>query len=80
MSEVCHDVLIEPHLQPITAEMLAGASANTEDGARLDIAANGFWGGQFERTYFDVKVFNPHAPMNRQQSLASTYRKHKKSK
>ena len=39
--------------------MLNGASANTDDGAWLDIAANGFWGGKFERAYFDVRVFNP---------------------
>ena len=56
MSEVYHDVCIEPTLQPITGEALSGASAITEDGARLDVAANGFWGGRF-----DVKVFNPHA-------------------
>ena len=42
MSEVCHDVCIEPTLQPITGEALSGASAITEDGTRLDVAANGF--------------------------------------
>ena len=49
-------------------------------GARLDIAANGVWGGTFERTYFDVRVFNPHAPSNRQTNLQSVYRKHEKIK
>ena len=73
MSEVCHDVCIEPTLQPITGEALSGASAITEDGARLDVAANGFWGGRFERAFFDV--FNPHAPSNRH-PLSSCYRKH----
>ncbi len=55
----------------ITNETLRGASAIKEDGARLDIAANGFWGGRFERAYryFDVRIFNPHAPSNRQQSI-----------
>lgn len=80
LSEVCTDVCIEPNLQPLTGETLDGASANTEDGARLDIAANGFWGGRYERTYFDVRVFNPLAPSNRQQSLAATYRKHERAK
>ena len=56
--------------------MGGGDSPITEDGARLDIAPNGFWGGRYARAYFDVKVFNPHAPSNRQQSLASTYRRH----
>ena len=48
MSEVYHDVCIEPTLQPITGDALSGASAITEDGARLDVAANGFWGGHFD--------------------------------
>ena len=80
LSEVCNDVCIEPTLQPITGEALRGATAISEDGARLDIAANGFWGGRFERAYFDVRIFNPHAPSNRQQSLASTYKKHERMK
>ena len=80
MSEVCSDVCLEPNLQPITNETLRGASAITEDGARLDIAANGFWGGRFEKAYFDVRIFNPHAPSNRQQCLAGTYRKHERIK
>ena len=73
--EVCNDVCIEPDLQPITGETLAGATSNAQDGARLDIAANGFWGGRFERTYFDVRIFNPYAPSHRQSSLSSCYRK-----
>ena len=44
MTEVCHDVCIEPHLQPLTGEALGGASAISTDGARLDVAAGGFWG------------------------------------
>ena len=75
LTQVCNDVRIEPELQPITGESLTGASSNVQDGARLDIAANGFWGGRFERTYFDVRVFNPYAPSNRQSSLSSCYRK-----
>ena len=61
MTEVCHD---EPTLQPITGEVLSNATTICDDGARLDIAANGFWGG--ERAFFDVRVFNPYAPSNRQ--------------
>ena len=49
-------VCIEPDLQPIDGEVLTGSSSNTQDGARLDIAANGFWGGRFERTFFVVRV------------------------
>ena len=57
LTEVCHDVRVEPDLQPVTGEMMTGSTSNTNDGARLDIAVNGFWGGRFEKTYMDVRVF-----------------------
>ena len=79
MAEVCHNVCIEPTLQPVTGELLSGASAITDDGARLDIAASGFWGGRYERAFFDVRIFNPHAPSNRQ-SISTCYRKHENLK
>ena len=79
MTEVCHDVCVEPTLQPITGEVLSNATAISDDGARLDIAANGFWGGRSERAFFDVRVFNPHAPSNRQ-PLPTCYRKHENQK
>ena len=44
-------------------------SASTEDQARLDVVASGVWGGRFERTFLDVRVFNPNAPSNRTSSL-----------
>ena len=59
---------------------LHGATSIKEDGARLDIAANGFCRGRYERAFFDVRVFNQHAPSNRQQSLPQTYRKHERAK
>lgn len=77
LTEVCNDVCTEPDLQPIGGDMLTGSSSNSQDGARLDIAANGFWGGRFERTFFDVRVFNPHAPSNRH---SHCYRKHEQEK
>ena len=43
-SEMCNNVPIEPHLQPGFGELLFGATANSQDGARLDVAANGLWG------------------------------------
>ncbi len=36
-----HDVRIEPDLQPLTGETLSFSTSNSQDGARLDIAANG---------------------------------------
>ena len=37
-------------------------TANGEDNARLDVAADGFWGISGQRAFFDVRVFNPMAP------------------
>ena len=54
LSEVCHEVGIEPHLQPLSGEHMNLLTANTDDSAHLDIAADGVWGSRFERGYFDV--------------------------
>ena len=40
-------------------EIFSAMSANMEDGAQSDITADGFWGGRFEWTFFDVRVFMP---------------------
>ena len=80
LTEVCHDVLVEPDLQPLSGEVLARASSIRTDGARLDIAVNGLWGGRFERSFLDVRVFNPHAPSNRNSTISSCYRKHELEK
>ena len=54
--------------------------ANIQDGARLIIVASGFWGGRFERTYYDVRVFNPFAPSNQHSQPESVYRRHENLK
>ena len=54
LTEVCHGVTTEPHLQPLSGESLTHRSANTEDGARLDVAMYGFWGGRFEKAFVDA--------------------------
>ena len=48
-------------IQPLTGEQLVYTTTNTQDGTRLGIVANGMWGGGYEKTYFDVRFFNPHA-------------------
>ena len=82
LTEVCNDVKIEPDLQEITTETFNGRSANTTEGARLDIAASGFWVGEGrrERVFMDVRVFNPFAPSNRQSNLDKCFLKHEKEK
>ena len=70
LTEVCHYVQVEPHLQPITGEIRSSSSAIMQDSVCLDIEASGLWGGRFEHTFFDVRVFNPHAASNRECQLS----------
>ncbi len=48
--------------------------------ARLDVTANGFWDVRYEKTFVDVRVFNPYAPSNRNTTLTQCYRKHEMEK
>ena len=75
LTEVCHNVATEPLMQPLTGETLTLRSANTENGARLDIRAGGFW-NRSQDAFFDVRVFHPNAPSNRSTNISSAYRKH----
>ena len=58
LSEVCHNVATEPHLQPLSGETFTHRSANVNAEARLDIKARGFWNST-QDAYFDVRVFTP---------------------
>ena len=80
LKRVATNVAVEPHLQPLTGEQLRLLTAITDDNARLDVSANGVWGGRFERTFIDVRVFNPYAPSNQFSSLPATYVRHEKAK
>ena len=53
-------------------------TANSDSNAQLYIAVNGFWGGRFDHSYFDIKVFNPGAPSNYPFKFA--YRRHEREK
>ena len=71
---------IKPHLQLLTGKVISHNSAITDDGARLDVAVYGFWGGRFEKAFVDVRVFNPCAQSNHWSPLASVYRRHEQEK
>ena len=79
LSEVCNDICTEPHLQPISGEYLSATSANTQEGACLDIGY-GVVTSSIHTLYFDVRVFNPHAPSNRHTTPSACYRKHENLK
>ena len=56
------------------------AEPTTDDEARLDIKAAGFWGDGCEEAFFDVRVFNPFAASYRTLSVPALYRRHEREK
>ena len=80
MSTVCSDVTTEPQLQPLSGEQLSLLSANSDGNARLDVAATNFWSSNNQRSFFDIRVFNPLASSNRASSANSVYQKHEREK
>ena len=80
LSEVCHNVAIEPVLQPLSGESFHYATANVDDEARLDVSAHGFWGSRHQKAFFDVRIFNPTAPSYRNTAVSSLYRRFERDK
>ena len=79
LSEVCHSVSVEPHLQPLSGETIAHNSANIDNNSRLDVSVvSGL--ADLKEHFFDVRVFNPCARSNGQATLQSTYRYHEQEK
>ena len=71
--KVCSNVSTEPPLQPLADEHLSYRSASGEDGARLDVAADGFWGIAGQRSVFQCLVFKPMAPAQQSLPLNACY-------
>ena len=80
LTETCRNVGIEPTLQPLGDEHLRHRTAIREDGARLDIVAENFWGRDRQNAFFDVRVFNPYAQSHRSSTLAQCYRRNEQEK
>ena len=75
LTEVCSQVCTEPELQPVhNPDEFHLSTSNTQEGARMDIAMNGFCGSRSERCFIDVSVFDPLAPSNSSSSLSSILR------
>ena len=80
LTETCHNVGIEPPLQSISDEHFRHKTADSENGARLDIAADNFWGNDRQRAFFDIRVFNQHAPSYRNKSPMQCYKLNEQEK
>ena len=75
---VCHDVQIEPVLQPVTGEELARGTNQAPD-ARLDVHCRGFWERQ-RAAFFDIRVCHPNAESYRDLSPKQIHRIHENEK
>lgn len=58
--EIRPDVEVEPHLQPLTGEVLKYKSANRSPDARSDLRVGSFW-SRCQQAFFDMRVFYPFA-------------------
>ena len=79
VTEVCHNVAIEPLLQPLSGELFSHRSANTQPNTHQDICARGFWSAG-QDAIFDIRVFHPNASSNHSKTTAAAYRKHETAK
>ena len=79
LTEVCHNVTIEPPLQPLSGETFTYRSTLVSTDARLDIKARGFWNPS-QDAYFDVRVFHPNAPSYCSKDITVLYKQHESSK
>ena len=52
LTKVCDDVRVDPDSQTITTEVMNRVTASIGEGARLDMAINGFWGRVDMRGHF----------------------------
>ena len=69
MNRCCNNVSSEPHLTDLQGESFQHRTANTTQGARLDIKA-----------YFDVRVTHVNAKSQAHKSTASIFKKHEQDK
>ncbi|KAG1697391.1 putative glutamate receptor [Nymphon striatum] len=79
LNKVCVDVECEPHLLPVTAEVMRLKSANTVKDARLDIKAKGFW-RRGQTSFFDVRVTHVNSQTNDNKDTKVVFKEHEQSK
>ena len=79
MSKVCNDVEEEPHLIPVTNEVMYNRTANTQNDARLDIKANSFW-QKGQTAFFDIRVTHVNSQSQKHMSTEKIFRVHEQAK
>ena len=69
---VLHDVEIEPSLTPLSGETFNCRTATTQEDARTDLRARGFWLNQSD-AHFDIRIFYPNASSYLNRDLPTLY-------
>ena len=69
----------EPRLITINGEEFTYKTANTSEGARLDISATGFW-TPGQRAFFDIRVFDLNACRYRGLELSKCFQRNESEK
>ena len=80
MSEICHDVNIEPVLQSLTGKALKYKLPFVMMIPILIVVLLVFGVLNINTHFFDVRIFNSLAPSNRSSTLRATYCKHEQEK
>jgi len=78
LEKVCHDVEIEPFLQPITGKEL-NRGANKASDARLDVHCRGFW-ERHRAAFFDIRLCHPNADSYKEVTPKQIYQLHENEK
>ena len=78
LKDVCNDVQIEPILQPVNGVQFH-RSANTNDEARLDVRAKGFW-RQGQNAFFDIRVTNADNASQKNKTIKAVLKTHEAEK
>ena len=79
LREVCHDVSTEPTLLALDGEHLNYKTANTSNGARVDISARGFW-TRGQRAFVDIRIFDPMAYCHHNLTLEAAHQRNEQEK
>ena len=79
LKEVCKYVTKEPALQPMSGETFKYKTAKTQESARVDLMAQGFW-TRGQRAFFDVRIFEPTAQCYVNRSLDQAHRTNEQEK
>ena len=77
LNEMCSDVSIKPHFVQVTEDETT--STNTEDAARLEIAARDFWRPR-QRAFFDIRIFKANAQSIISRNIEEIFSHHERKK